>query len=173
MDIPQCGNLAIFQLLWFCMKIILADFKRSKTVMWTISEALNFVFLGISHLKIWKISTNSKFRVAHMVKMEVFGVSKWPKLISRGIWVAEISWNFHIVSSQLGCQGLYILKLMHFIKKKSFFDGYYYWCCLFEFVYLKMFACARHSPLQCRTPLLQIGKARSLALRDVIKGSAI
>ena len=91
MDIPQCGNLAIFQLLWFCMKIILADFKRSKTVMWTISEALNFVFLGISHLKIWKISTNSKFRVAHMVKIAVFWASKWSKLTSCKIdvWVAE------------------------------------------------------------------------------------
>ena len=32
-----------------------------------------------------------------MVKMTVFGASKWPKLISRKIWVAEKSWKFHIV----------------------------------------------------------------------------
>ena len=39
--------------------------------------------------------------------MAIFGTSIWPKLISRKIWVAEKSWNFHIVCSQLGCSGLY------------------------------------------------------------------
>ena len=52
-------------------------------------------------------SKNAKFRAAQKVKMAFFGTSKWPKLISRKIWVAEKSWNFHIVFSQLGCPGLY------------------------------------------------------------------
>ena len=53
-----------------------------------------------------KIATiqNSK-----LLKMSVFGASKWPKLILRKIWVAENSWNFHIVSSQLGCPGLSVV----------------------------------------------------------------
>ena len=42
-----------------------------------------------------------------MVKMEFYGASNWPKLISRKIWESEKSWNFHIVYSQLGCLGLY------------------------------------------------------------------
>ena len=33
-----------------------------------------------------------------MVKMAVIKASKWPKLISREIWVAENSWNFHTVN---------------------------------------------------------------------------
>ena len=32
-----------------------------------------------------------------MVKTVVFGSSKWPTLISRKIWVAEINWKLHIV----------------------------------------------------------------------------
>ena len=36
---PQCGNLAIFLLLWFFMKSILADFRRSKTAVLTIFDA--------------------------------------------------------------------------------------------------------------------------------------
>ena len=42
-----------------------------------------------------------------MVKIAVFGASKWPKLIWRKIWVAGKSWNFHIEYSQLCCPGLY------------------------------------------------------------------
>ena len=64
------------------------------------------MFGKISHLKMSKVPRNSKLRVAQMVKMAVFGASKWPKLVSRKIWVAELSWNFHIVYPQLGCPGL-------------------------------------------------------------------
>ena len=39
---------------------------------------------------IWAVK-NSKFRTAQMVKMAVFGASKWPTLISHKIWVAEKS----------------------------------------------------------------------------------
>ena len=42
-----------------------------------------------------------------MVKMAVYGASKWSKLISHKIWEAEKSWIFNIVYSQLGCPGLY------------------------------------------------------------------
>ena len=42
-----------------------------------------------SHLNLSKCPNNSKFRAAQMVKSVVFGASKWPKLISRKIWVAE------------------------------------------------------------------------------------
>ena len=40
-----------------------------------------------------KIFKKSKFRVAQIVKMAVFGASKWPKLDSRKVWVAAKSWN--------------------------------------------------------------------------------
>ena len=39
--------------------------------------------------------------------MAIFGSTKWPKLISRKIWVAENSSNFHIMYSQSGSPGLY------------------------------------------------------------------
>ena len=39
--------------------------------------------------------------------MAVLGASKWPKLISRKIWVGENSWNFYTVYSQLVYPGLY------------------------------------------------------------------
>ena len=44
-----------------------------------------------------------------MVKVAAFAASKWSKLISRKIWVAEKSWNFHIEYCPLGCPGLYFL----------------------------------------------------------------
>ena len=73
--------------------------QRVKTVISTILEATNIDFLGISLLK---ISKNSKFRAAQMVKMAGFGASKWPKLISHKIRVAEKSWNFNIMYFRLG-----------------------------------------------------------------------
>ena len=45
LGIPQCGNLAIFLRLWFYVKSILADFRRSITTVLTILQALNFDFL--------------------------------------------------------------------------------------------------------------------------------
>ena len=72
-NLAQCGNLAIFLPLWFYEKSILADFRRLKTVTLTILEAFSFDFLVISHLKMSKISKNSKFRHAQMVKMAFLG----------------------------------------------------------------------------------------------------
>ena len=39
-----------------------------------------------------------KFKASEMVIMAVFDLLEIPKLISRKIWVAEKSWNFHIKS---------------------------------------------------------------------------
>ena len=47
--VAQCGNLAIFQ------SLILLDFRRSKTDILTILEALNLTFRKISHLEMSKI----------------------------------------------------------------------------------------------------------------------
>ena len=70
-DIPKCGNLAIFLPLWFKVKSIFADFSWSKTVVLTILEGLNFWIYGHFTLE--------------MVKTAVLGASKWPKLIGRKI----------------------------------------------------------------------------------------
>ena len=48
----------------------------------------------------------SNFRAPQTVEMAVFEASKWPKLISCKIFVAQKSWHFHIVDFQLGCPGL-------------------------------------------------------------------
>ena len=99
-------NLAIFLPLWFYVKSVLTDFRRSKPVVLTVFEALNFDFWKKFTLINFQMSENLKFRAAQMVKFTDFGASKWPKLISLKIWVAEKSCNFHIVYSQLGCPGL-------------------------------------------------------------------
>ena len=61
------------------MKSILADFRRSKTAVLTISKALNFAYFEFMKnltLENIKIPTDSRFIVAQMVKMAVFGASK-------------------------------------------------------------------------------------------------
>ena len=81
MEIPQCGNLAIFLGLWFHVKTILADFRRSIIAVLTILEALNFDSWKNFTLDNVKITKNSNLRTAQIVKMAVFGAPKWPKLI--------------------------------------------------------------------------------------------
>ena len=78
---------------------------------------MNFDLLGISHMKVSKFP---KFRAVQMVKMVVVWDSKWPKLFSRKNWVAEKSWNFHIVYSHSGCPGLYCQVFWRF------FSSYYH-----------------------------------------------
>ena len=74
MDITQLGNLAIFLPFRYYLKSIAADFRRSKTAILTISEALNLDFWKNFTLeKMSKISKNAEFRAAHMIKMEDFG----------------------------------------------------------------------------------------------------
>ena len=62
------------------MKSILADFRRSKTATLAILEALNFNFLGISHLKMSKNSINLITRAANRVKMTVIDLLKSAKI---------------------------------------------------------------------------------------------
>ena len=125
MDILHCGNLTIFLPLWFQVKSILAYFKRSKTTVLTILTAYNFYFWKISHLKRLKVAKTSKFRAAQMVKMAVFVGSKWPKLILHKIWMVELSWNFHIVYSQLGCPSLYNLRISSLLISYSKLNGFW------------------------------------------------
>ena len=85
-------------------------FQKVKNCHFNDFEGFEFsFFFGISLLKMSEISKKSKFRASQMVKMAIIGALKWPKLISRKIWVADISWNFHIVFSQLGCPGLQLI----------------------------------------------------------------
>ena len=65
-----------------------------------------------------------KIRTAQTVKMAAFWASKWPKLISCKIWVAEKSWNFQIQYSQLGCPGLYFMITLHLRVRRTFIPDF-------------------------------------------------
>ena len=77
-----------FLQLWFYVKSILVDFRRSKTAVLTILEALNFDF--------WKNFTLENVKSPQIFKIQScwngqngsFWGSKWPNLISRKIWSA-------------------------------------------------------------------------------------
>ena len=62
-------------------------------------EGFEVCFLGISQLKMSKIPKNSNLRAAKMVKHGSFWGFKLTKLISRKIWVAEKSRNFHTLNN--------------------------------------------------------------------------
>ena len=73
----------------------------------------SFEQLWISHMYlgafyIFKFEIFQKFNIQSWSndQNDSFVASKWPELILRKIWVAEKSWNFHIVYSQLSCPGL-------------------------------------------------------------------
>ena len=70
-------------------KINLGWFQKLKTAVLLILKAMNIDFWKNSTLKNVKVPKNLKSRATQMVKMAVFGASRWPKLISRKIWVAE------------------------------------------------------------------------------------
>ena len=113
MDITQRRNLAIMLWLWFYVKSILADFRRSRTAVLTIMEALNFDFW--KNFTLENVKSSQKFKIQSYSNGQngsFLGASKWPKLISHKIWPAEKSWNFRIVYSQLGCPGLYIHRIL-------------------------------------------------------------
>ena len=96
----------VFLPLHFYVKSIFVDFRRTKTAILKIFGPLNFNFWKNSTIENVKNSQIFKIQSCSKVKMSVFGSSKWPKLISRKIWVTEKSWNFHIEYSQLGCPGV-------------------------------------------------------------------
>ena len=74
MDIPQCEKLT------FYVKSILVDFRRSKTAVETILEALNFDFWKNFTVEILKVLKNSKFRAALLVKIANFWAYKMAKI---------------------------------------------------------------------------------------------
>ena len=90
-----------FPAVWFYVKSILvdfSDFRRSKTAILTIFEALIFL-----EFHTWKCQTNPKVQKSELLKW-----SKWQfwgfnmtELISRKIWVAGYSKNFNTLSFQL------------------------------------------------------------------------
>ena len=95
----DCGYSTVWTLIHFAA----TDFIWNQ--FWLISEDQKLPFLQfckfwiyifgkMSHLKMLKFPKNSKFRATQMVKMAVFGATKWSDLISRKIWVAAKSINF-------------------------------------------------------------------------------
>ena len=62
------------------MKSVLADFRRSKTAVFIILEALNFDFWKNFTVEILKVLKNSKFRAAEMVKIANFWAYKMAKI---------------------------------------------------------------------------------------------
>ena len=94
-DIPKYGNSAIFLSLWFYVKLILADFRRSKTVILTILEALNSDFLRIHT---WKCQKYQKVQNSELLKW-----SKWH------------FWGFKMtkIDFTLNLSGRKILKFSH------------------------------------------------------------
>ena len=63
--------------LWFYVKSILADFKNSKTAILPVLKALNLIVGKNFTLGNDQICKNSKFSAAQMVKMAIFGASKY------------------------------------------------------------------------------------------------
>ena len=83
--VKQCWNLAIFYPILLYVNSILAYFKRSKSIILTILEALNFDFWEFYSWKCQKFKIHSYWNG----QKNSFGASKWPKFISRKIWMAE------------------------------------------------------------------------------------
>ena len=90
------------------LEINIGWFQKFKNCRFNNFEASNFDFWKNFTLENVKIGKNSKFRYSEIENMVVLGASKWHKLVSHKIWIAEISWIFQIVYSQLGCPGLYL-----------------------------------------------------------------
>ena len=109
--LTQCGNFRIFLPLKFYVKSILVNLKSQKLPYCSLEQPWIF---NIWEFHTWRCQKRSqKFKIQSCStgpNCSFLGlISKWPKLISRNIWVAEKSWNFHIVYSQLGCPCLYYL----------------------------------------------------------------
>ena len=73
---------------WF-QKVKNCNFSNFEV--WILLLEYNFILENV------KIYQNSKFRAAKMIKIAVFGAIISPKMISRKIWMAVKSWNFHTV----------------------------------------------------------------------------
>ena len=73
-------SLAIFLPLWFYVKWILADFRRSKSTLLTIFEAFNHDFLEFHTWKCQNISNNQEFRAANIFKIAIYVPLKLAKI---------------------------------------------------------------------------------------------
>ena len=92
---------------WFYVKSTLAELRRLKAAPFQQALRLcslifwNFALENIKKYQIFKFQSCSNGQNGS------FWASKWSKLISRKIWVAELFWNYLNVYSQLGVPGLY------------------------------------------------------------------
>ena len=94
----QCGNLAIFLSLWFYVKSILAEFRRSKNAILTILEALDFDFWKNLIIAICECHRFPKIQHSELLKQPKWqSLTLWnqSKLISRKIRVAGEILNLH------------------------------------------------------------------------------
>ena len=63
----------------------MADFRRSKNAILTMEALNDFDFWITFALEMSKVFKNPKFRGVQLVRIDSFGASKCPKLISRKI----------------------------------------------------------------------------------------
>ena len=95
---PQklCGNFSMFLSLRFCVKSIFWGSGSSKTDIFAILGALNFVVLvNFSPQEVKRcIKIN---RASNCGKMADFALLESSKMISRKKWMIQKSWNFHTV----------------------------------------------------------------------------
>ena len=113
MDIPQCKNLAIILPFWFYVKSILADFRRSKTAILTILEALNLYF-GDFHTR----------KCHHFPKIQNSGLLKWSKWQFWGLqnvldlFHVKSEWQnfFNVIDTQWSVKNMIYLLTRFYVK---------------------------------------------------------
>ena len=100
--IPRCGNWGITLPLWFYVKSILADLRRSKTAVLTILEALNFDFWKkISHFKSQNFPTFQNSELLKWSKLQILGLQN-----NQNWFHVKSKWQKNPANFQLGCPGL-------------------------------------------------------------------
>ena len=87
-----------FSVILISCEIKVGESRNSKTAVFAISKALNFVDFANLSLQKYKMHKISKFRASKRVIMSDLTLLESEKLISRKIWVIEELWNFHTVS---------------------------------------------------------------------------
>ena len=102
-DIPQCGNWDLIQLLWFCVKSILADFRGSKTAILTIFLALNF--------DIWENFIIENVKNSQKIKIQCCWNGQngnfWPFEISQNWFHVKSEWQKNLKIFTLLCVKVY------------------------------------------------------------------
>ena len=92
-------------------------------------EALNFDFCENVTFEIWKCQKVPKIKISELLNwlnLQFFGLqsSKWPKLISPKIWLAEKSWNFNTVWDTQNIEKIGSMLLYDETKISSFFQDF-------------------------------------------------